>query len=308
MRDAFVRVLTNLARNDKDVMLLTADLGFGVLTGFAEEFPDQFLNVGIAEQNMTGLAVGLAMEGKKVFTYSIGNFPTLRCLEQIRNDVCYHKADVKIVCVGGGFSYGPLGISHHATEDLAVMRALPNMTVLAPGDIVESEKATALAYDMFGPCYLRLGRGNEPKIHEGDPSVELGKALMLFCGGEIPLLSTGGILPNVVETHNELQAAGIETSVYSMLSVKPIDYNLICELAQSSKFIVTVEEHSVIGGLGSAVAEILSGLSSRRPPLLRIGLEDIFSYEVGDQDYLREFYGLSPSAIAMRIKQFSKQI
>jgi transketolase len=175
MRDAFVRTLIDIAKEDKNVHLITGDLGFGVLKPFWEQLPDQFTNAGIAEQNMTSFAAGLALEGKTVFTYSIGNFPTLRCLEQIRNDCAYHNANVKIVCVGGGFVYGSLGMSHHATEDLAIMRALPDVTVLAPGDLVEAECATRAIYEHQGTCYLRLGRGGEKRIHEKIDTFRLGK-------------------------------------------------------------------------------------------------------------------------------------
>jgi len=165
MRTAFVRTLTQLAEKDPRIQLITGDLGFGVLEAYAKRFPKQYLNAGVAEQNMTGLATGMALCGKTVFTYSIGNFPTLRCLEQVRNDICYHNANVKIVCIGGGFAYGSLGISHHATEDLAILRALPNMTVVAPGDPIETEAATRACAEWPGPCYLRLGKAGEPKLH-----------------------------------------------------------------------------------------------------------------------------------------------
>jgi transketolase len=303
MRDTFVKSLTEIARSDRRVMLLTADLGFGVLTNYAQEFPDQYLNVGVAEQNMTGLATGLALEGRIVFTYSIGNFPTLRCLEQIRNDVCYHNVNVKIVSIGGGLSYGPLGISYHATEDLAIMRALPNMTVVAPGDLTETMLATKAVYELHGPCYMRLGRGNEPNVHSKIPSFALGKGVPLFPFGEITLLSTGGILSYAVKARDILEKRQIKTAVYSMHSLKPMDKALIQDLAVTVKLIVTIEEHSLIGGLGGAVAEILAGLPSPRCSLLRIGLQDCFSCEVGDQDYLRNLYGLSPQAIADRIQE-----
>ncbi|HRM26091.1 MAG TPA: hypothetical protein PKZ81_07620 [Clostridia bacterium] len=159
MRDTFVRTLITLAKNNPNIELFTGDLGFGVLKPFWEQLPDQFVNAGIAEQNMTAAAAGAAGEGKIVFTYSIGNFPTLRCLEQIRNDCAYHDANVKIVCVGGGFVYGSLGMSHQATEDIAVMRALPNVAVLCPGDPAEAEAATKAIAEYPGTCYLRLGRG-----------------------------------------------------------------------------------------------------------------------------------------------------
>ena len=165
MRTEFINTLYEIAKKDKNVILITGDLGFGVLDKFANDLPEQFINAGVAEQDMAGLATGLALEGKTVFTYSIANFPTLRCLEQIRNDVCYHNANVKIVSVGGGYSYGPLGMSHHATEDLSIMRALPNMTIVAPGDTIETGYATEAIYKLNGPCYLRLGRNGEGAIH-----------------------------------------------------------------------------------------------------------------------------------------------
>ena len=179
MRDTFVKTLIEIAKADKDVHLLTGDLGFGVLKPYWEQLPEQFTNIGIAEQNMTGIAAGLALSGKKVFTYSIGNFPTLRCLEQIRNDCAYHDANVKIVCVGGGFVYGSLGMSHHATEDLAIMRALPSVVVMAPGDLTEAAACTRAIYEHQGTCYLRLGRGGEQKIHESISDFRIGKAIQI---------------------------------------------------------------------------------------------------------------------------------
>lgn len=301
MRDTCIQALLDIARQDKRVMLLTGDLGFGVLTHFAETFPDQFLNVGVAEQNMTGVATGLALEGKIVFTYSIGNFPTLRCLEQIRNDVCYHKANVKIVCIGGGFCYGSLGISHHATEDLAIMRALPQMQVMAPGDLAETSLTTQMAYQTPGPCYLRLGRVGEPKVHQNALKFSLGKGIPLFPEGDVALLSTGGILVNAVKAREMLASQGISASLHSLPFLKPFDHALIHHLAQTSRLIVTIEEHSIIGGLGGAVAEVLAELPGPKPPLARLGLREGFSCEVGDQEYLRKIYGLSPEAIVRQV-------
>ena len=303
MRDTFVQALIGLARQDKRVMLLTGDLGFGVLTPFAETFPDRFLNVGVAEQNMAGVATGLALEGKIVFTYSIGNFPTLRCLEQIRNDVCYHNANVKIVCIGGGFCYGPLGISHHATEDLAIMRVLPQMQVMAPGDLAETRLTTQIAYETPGPCYLRLGRGGDTNIHQNALKFSLGQGIPLFPEGEVALLSTGGILMNAVKAREMLASQGILASLHSLPFLRPLDHGLIEKLANSSRLVVTIEEHSIIGGLGGAVAEVLAELPGAKPPLVRIGLREGFSCEVGDQEYLRQVYGLSPEAIAQRVKE-----
>ena len=291
----------DIARQDRRVMLLTGDLGFGVLTLFAETFPEQFLNVGVAEQNMTGVATGLALEGKIVFTYSIGNFPTLRCLEQIRNDVCYHNANVKILCIGGGFCYGPLGISHHATEDLAIMRVLPQMQVMAPGDLAETGLITQIAYETMGPCYLRLGRGGEANVHQNPLKFSLGQGIPLFPEGDVALLSTGGILLNAVTAREILTGQGIAASLHSLPFLQPLDHGLIKHLAQTSRLVVTIEEHSVIGGLGGAVAEVLAELPGPKPPLARIGLREGFSCEVGDQAYLREIYGLSPEAIVRQV-------
>lgn len=165
MRTAFIETLTQIAEKDPRIMLLVGDLGFGVVTEFAKRFPDQFVNVGVAEQNMTGIATGLALSGKIVFTYSIANFPILRCLEQLRNDVCYHQANVVSVSVGCGFSYGALGMTHHGTEDIAIMRTLPYMTTIAPGDPIETQAATAEAAKGIGPVFLRLGRAGEPVVH-----------------------------------------------------------------------------------------------------------------------------------------------
>lgn len=302
MRDTFVQAVTEIARQDQRVMLLTGDLGFGVLTPFAETFPDQFLNVGVAEQNMTGVAAGLALEGKIVFTYSIGNFPTMRCFEQIRNDVCYHNANVKIVCIGGGFCYGPLGISHHATEDLAIMRVLPQMKLMAPGDLSETTSMTRLAFETAGPCYLRLGRGGEPDIHQKPPDVPLGKAIPLFPDGEVALLSTGGILSNAIQAREILVSQGLSVSLHSIPFLQPLDHELIIKLAQASRLMVTIEEHSIIGGLGGAAAEVLAELPDFKSQLVRIGLREGFSSEVGDQEYLREIYGLSAEAIARRVE------
>ena len=177
MRDTFVKTLCSICETDKDIELITGDLGFGVLKPFFEQFPDQFTNAGIAEQNMTSVAAGMALEGKTVFTYSIGNFPTLRCLEQIRNDCAYHNANVKIVCVGGGFVYGSLGMSHHATEDISVMRSIPNVAVFCPSDALEAAAVTKAIAKYPGTCYLRLGRGGEKPIHKALENYEIGKAI-----------------------------------------------------------------------------------------------------------------------------------
>ena len=227
MRDTFVRTLIGLAKENKNIELITGDLGFGVLKPFWEQLPDQFTNAGIAEQNMTTVAAGMALEGKIVFTYSIGNFPTLRCLEQIRNDCAYHNANVKIVCVGGGFVYGSLGMSHQATEDLAILRALPDVVVLAPGDLVEAEEATKAMVNYPGTCYLRLGRGGEKQIHDHIDNFQIGKAIQVKKGEKIVMFSTGAIFEEVEGAYDILTQKGFSPAVYTFPTVKPIDADVI---------------------------------------------------------------------------------
>ena len=302
MRDKFIYELTEIAKVDKNVILITGDLGFGVLNNFVKEFPAQFINAGVAEQDMTGIATGLALEGKVVFTYSICNFPTLRCLEQIRNDACYHQANVKIVAIGGGFCYGPLGISHHATEDLAIMRALPNITVIAPGDIMEVAAATRGVYNTSGTCYLRLGRGGGKRVHEGDINFKIGKAIQLFDGDDIALISTGGILDNAFKAGKMLNEMGLSVGLYSMHTLKPFDREMVENIAKKVKLIVTIEEHTIIGGLGGAVSEVLAQMTQPRARLQMVGLPGCFSSIVGDQEYLRKVYGMSVEAIVEKVK------
>lgn len=300
MRDTFVRTLLELAKEDRNIELVTGDLGFGVLKPFWEALPDQFINAGIAEQNMTTVAAGMALEGKNVFTYSIGNFPTLRCLEQIRNDCAYHNANVKIVCVGGGFVYGSLGMSHHATEDIAVMRALPDVVVMCPGDLVEAEAATKAIAKHHGTCYLRLGRGGEKRIHKELKNFEIGKAIPVRFGERIAVFSTGAIFEEVEEACNLLAAEGIYPTVYTFQTVKPIDAEVIREIAAAHEMIVTCEEHNLSGGFGSAVAEVLAEMPSHAR-LMRIGMHDQYSTLVGNQKYLRDQFGMSGKKIASKI-------
>lgn len=303
MRDTFINTLIEIAKKDKNVHLVTGDLGYGVLKPFWEQFPQQFTNAGIAEQNMTSFAAGMALDGKIVFTYSIGNFPTLRSLEQIRNDCAYHHANVKIICVGGGFVYGPLGMSHHATEDLSIMRALPDVTVLAPGDLEEAGKATQAIYEQPGTCYLRLGRGGEKRIHKQIDSFKIGKAIQIKKGKKVVLFSTGAIFDEVIEASDKLHKLGIEPAIYTFPTVKPIDSGTIKSCAEKYDIIVTIEEHNIIGGFGGAVSEVLAELSGTRARILKIGLNDMYSSIVGSQKYLRDYYGMSATKIVEKVKQ-----
>jgi len=301
MRTAFVETLLELAKNDPRIVLMVGDLGFGVVNQFMQELPAQFVNAGVAEQNMTGMAAGMALSGKIVFTYSIANFPVLRPLEQIRNDVCYHNANVRIVSVGGGMAYGSLGPSHHATEDIAIMRALPNMLVLAPGDPSEARLATRALIDHRGPAYLRLGRAGEPNVHKSEPAFELGKAITVRPGNDITLISTGGMLYDTVKAAHSLAEAGIQARVLSMHTVKPLDTEAVIAAACETQAIFTLEEHSVIGGLGGAVAELLLESATRPHIFKRIGLNGAFSSIVGTQEYLRAQYGLDTLGIVRTV-------
>jgi transketolase len=303
VRTAFTETLCKLAEQDQRIWLLTGDLGFSVLERFAERFPGRYVNMGVAEQNMMGVAAGLALCGKVVFTYSIANFPVMRCLEQIRNDVCYHNLNVKIVAVGGGVAYGAAGYTHHAIEDLGVMRAMPNMTVLAPGDAVEVRLVTRAVADRLGPCYLRLGKGGEPLTHKTVPPFHIGQAIIVREGSDVTFISTGGILSEVISAAEQL-APGIQAGVVSMPTVKPLDEEVVRRAAAGTRLLVTVEEHAATGGLGSAVAEALSIAHNRVDyDWLALSLGDSLQSVVGSQSYFRQLLGLDSARIAQTVRE-----
>ena len=307
MRDHFIQRLGELVLQDPNILLITGDLGFGVFNDFRENYPANFINVGVAEQQMTGLATGLALEGKTTFTYSIANFATLRCLEQIRNDAAYHGANVNVVCIGGGFSYGALGISHHATEDLAILRSIPDITVVAPCGHWETMAATAAIAQEPGTAYLRLDKsaGDDSAITAGE-SFTLGRARILRPGTDCAIITTGGILEEVQKAVAELSTKNIAARVISMHTIKPIDVETVMAAATETNALITVEEHTVNGGLGSAVLEVLAD-HEQFTRVLRIGLESGFSSIVGSQQYLRQLYKLDAASIAQRTIEFLKQ-
>lgn len=302
MRDAFLRVLNEEAARDPSIMLVTGDLGFGVLTEYAKRFPRQYINAGVAEQNMTMIACGLALEGHKVFTYSIANFTILRCLEQLRNDVCYHGADVTAVSVGGGFSYGQLGMSHFATEDIAIMRALPEMKVVAPTGIWEAEEASRAIIAHGGPAYLRLDKGKADSGPKAGEQFVLGKSRRIREGRDICFIATGAVLSEALKAADALAADGVSARVIAMHTVKPLDAAAVMEAARECGGIVTVEEHNVTGGLGGAVAEACLDAGAAPGFFVRIGLADRYPTVVGDQDYLRAQYGMDAKTIVARAK------
>jgi transketolase len=299
MRDSFIRALSELAGEDPRVMLVSGDLGFGVLDDFIARHPKSWVNAGVAEQNMTAVACGMALAGAKAYTYSIGNFPTLRCLEQLRNDVCYHRADVIVAAVGGGFSYGQLGMSHFATEDLAILRALPEMAVVAPSDPWQAYALTRQLHARGGPGYLRLDKGKA-----GLPTgpVELGKAREVRGGSDAVIFAVGAILGEALAAAEDLVEDGVSVRVVDVHTLKPFDAEAVCAAARVCGFVLTLEEHSVIGGLGGAVAEACLEGAVSVAGFRRIGLPDVYPTEVGDQAYLRARYGLDRTAIAAAVR------
>lgn len=303
MRTAFIETVSELAGQDKRIWLLTADLGYTVLEGFAAAHPDRYVNVGVAEQNMAGIAAGLALSGMVVFTYSIANFPTLRCLEQLRNDVCYHNLPVKTVAVGGGLAYGFEGYTHYGVEDLAIMRVLPNMVVIAPGDPVETRLAVRAAVAHPGPCYLRLGKAREPVVHAHPPRFEIGKAIVVRDGGDATIVSTGAVLPLAVQAADTLARLHIEAAVLSMHTLKPVDAEAIVRAAVTTRTLVTIEEHGPIGGLGDAVAAVLARATLPRPVgFFRIALPEAHEPRVGSQAHLRERHHLTAERIVALVR------
>jgi transketolase len=301
MRDHFIKRLHELAVRDPRIVLITGDLGFGVFDQFRKELDHQFINAGVSEQNMTMLATGMAMEGRIAFTYSIGNFPTLRCLEMIRNDAAYHDANVKVVSIGGGFSYGALGISHHATEDLAIMRSLPEVKVVSPCTLWETMEAPKAIVNIPGTCYLRLDNSAGEDDCSHNIPFELGK-LRVLRNGNVAVIVTGGILSEVQKAAKLLSAEGIELKIISCHTIKPFDADGLINVTKDSCAVVSVEEHTVCGGLGSIIAETFMDNGVIHDRFLRIGLEAGFSSIVGSQEYLRTRYGLDSKSIPSKIR------
>ncbi len=307
MRKTFINRLCELARQDDRVCLIIGDLGFSVVEPFAKEFPDRFLNAGVAEQNMIGMATGWSLsENKVVFVYSIANFPTLRCLEQIRNDVCHHKANVKIISVGGGLTYGSAGFSHHAIEDLAIMRALPGMVVSAPADAHETDSVARLAAETEGPFFIRIGKNNEPSVHNIKCSLRLGEPIIHTKKGDILLVSTGTLLNEVMEAAALLEEKKMKITVVGIPFLKPLNEESLKKILLGKKVVVTVEEHSGFGGLGSVIAEIVAD-NNLNVPLNRIYLPE-FIDRIGSQYDLRRFYKIDKEGITSKVLEFINQI
>jgi transketolase len=304
MRNAFADELTRISAEDPRVVMLSGDIGNKLFDKFKAAHPDRFFNCGVAEANMTGVAAGMAMSGMRPITYSITPFVITRCLEQIRTDVCYHEAPVLIVSVGAGLSYAGLGPTHHACEDISFLRSIPNMVVICPGDAWEVRAALRAALTQNLPVYMRMGKKGEPTVHEGiPPDFAIGRAITVREGGDVCLLATGNIVPEAVEAAQLLGARGVSAQVVSFHTVKPLDEDRLKEVFASFRLVVTLEEHSLIGGFGAAVAEWLVDSAVKPEAFLRFGTRDAFFKWSGEQKYARERLGLTGHHIADRIHE-----
>lgn len=308
MRNAVLKSVYKIMSQDKNVYFLTADLGYTAVEEIEKDFPKRFINVGVAEQNLIGISAGLAKSGKKVFIYSIVPFVTMRCYEQIRNDICYHNLNINIIGVGSGLSYGLLGNTHFGTEDIGIIRCLPNIAIISPADPVEAGLATSSAFKHSGPVYLRIGKKGEPTIYEKSYSFSLGKPVVLRKGKDITIFSTGNIISHVLKSASVLtEKHNIHPHVINIHTIKPLETDTIKTSVKDKKLAVTVEEHGIIGGLGSAVSEILSQ-EQNMPPLKIIGIKNEFIKHIGTQEYLRHKLGLDYSGITKTILQSYSEI
>ena len=300
MRNAFADEMTKIAHQDSRVVLLSGDIGNKLFDNFKAVDEHRFYNCGVAEANMMGVAAGMALSGLRPVVYTITPFTTTRCFEQIRVDACYHKAPVVIVGTGSGLSYAELGPTHHSLEDMAILRTLPGMRVMAPCDAVELRLVLQAALHEDGPVYIRIGKKGEPDIHIQRPNFKIGKALVVREGCDVALLSAGTIMPEVIKAADLLQEQGISVEVVSFHTIKPLDVAYLAAASSRVKLIATIEEHGLIGGLGSAVAEwrAADNISTRQ---LSFGTPDEFMHEVGSQEYARAKYGLTAYNIAARI-------
>ena len=302
MRTTFLKTLVEEAHKNEDIFLITPDLGYAVLEPFAQEFPNRFINAGIAEQNAVSMAAGLALNGKIPYVYSIIPFVTSRPYEQVKVDLAYMNTNVRLVGVGAGFSYGPAGATHHALDDLAIMRTLPNMMVTAPGSLNEAEDIVRYSVKHKGPVYIRLAKKGEPRF---DYKTEAGKFSTVIKGEDFALISTSNMLEDAVNTAKSFQNEGKRPLLLSAHTIKPFDKEKIISLLRASMPIITLEEHNIIGGLASAVSEVIapSGMAAK---FLPIAVNDRFSHVIGSQKYIKEHLGLGN--LKEKIETFLKQL
>ena len=307
MRNAFADEVTKLGQSDQRLMLLSGDIGNRLFDKFKEKNKNRYINCGIAEANMMGVAAGMALSGLKPIIYTITPFTTTRCFEQIRVDACYHNVPVIIIGTGSGLSYAQLGPTHHSCEDLSILRVLPNMTVLAPADEVELRQCLRAALKLNGPSYIRIGKKGEEIISKPNDSFEVGRSINVRDGSDVCLVGTGTIMPVVLKAAQILEKEGISSRVESCHTIKPLDLQMLESISLKFSLIVTIEEHSKIGGLAGAVSEWLAIQKNRGARLLSFGTEDEFMHEVGSQDYAREKNGLTSENIAIKVLQSLKE-
>jgi transketolase len=302
MRNAFADEITGLAAADERVVLLAGDIGNRLFDSFKAKCPGRFYNCGIAEANMIGMAAGLAAGGFRPVCYTIAPFLTYRCMEQIRVDVCYHHLAVTLVGTGSGLAYASLGATHHSCEEAGMLRLLPGMTVLAPADPMEVRACLRAALAHPGPSYLRIGKKGEPVVHAAPPDFRIGQSLILRGGRDVALLVAGVLLPAALAAAELLQTKGISAEVASCPTIKPLDTDILRRSFGTFRLVATVEEHSILGGFGGAVAEWLSDQPKPAARLLRIGTRDEFLHETSEQDEAREYFGLTAAAMAAKIE------
>jgi transketolase len=301
MRNEFINQLMSIAEQDKTTHLIVGDMGFSVVEKFQERFPERYINAGISEQNMIGVASGLAIAGNNVYVYSAAPFVTLRCFEQIRHDLCYQNLPVKLVGFGAGFGYVYLGTSHNTIEDIAVMRSLPGMTIFAPGSIKETKNLIPQVNQVKGPTYLRFSSINHTIEYPENSEVIIGKATAVIPGQAHWIIATGSALEFGYKACMILKRQGINVGLASMHTIKPIDQEFFASRKNEMKSIFTIEEHSIIGGLGEAVAKILCEDFDKKIKFKSFGVQDCYFHEVGSRDYLLNRAGLNPEQISYEI-------
>jgi transketolase len=302
MRNAFADEVTKLGAEDSRVVLLSGDIGNKLFDKFKDNAKGRFFNCGVAEANMMGVAAGMALNGLRPIVYTITPFTTTRCFEQIRVDACYHGAPVIIIGTGSGLSYAELGPTHHSLEDLAILRTLPGMTVLAPCDEVELRALLRGALELNGPVYMRIGKKGEPVLHAKGTSVRIGKAVTLREGTEACIIGAGTILSEVIKAADDLAKEGIRARIESFHTVKPLDEERLAEVFGRYPLIAVAEEHGLLGGLGGSIAEWRVRQDGRLARMMAFGAEDSFLHEIGSQDYARRRYGIDARTIAARVR------
>lgn len=304
MRRTCLNMVYELAKRDPRVVFVGSDLGPGVLEDMKKEMPDRFYMEGISEQAVIGIAAGLAMEGYIPYVNTIATFITRRCYEQIAVDLCLHNLPVRLIANGGGLVYAPLGPTHLATEDIAIMRVLPNMTVVAPSDAEEMRRFMETTLNWKQPIYIRLGKGGDPVVTREEDGFAIGRAVLLRDPGQVLMVATGIMTGRALEAADLLAADGVACGVLHMPTVKPLDGKAILKSAENAELLVTIEEHTLIGGLGSAITDLYATRQTRPAGgILRLGLPDAFPSEYGSQDGMLETFGLQPPGIAEAVKK-----